>query len=412
MAAMLRIGFLGALAVPGLFAPCLALDPSVKVQTRAVEAIDGGRADDAVDLLERATAEDPGAIVLLDLLGKAYLKTGQESLAEEIAERILRAFPDRHPTRLWLGQLLERQGRLREARRHYRILVAAPQAVPEAKELAAIGLARSHLRDREHAEAWRVMAWFLEKNPGGDAVLGSLRSAEPDAGDRELEAARRALETDGSPLPGPEALVPVARALRAEGKRAQAIRVLEKLILARGALEEPAGLLGDLYLETGREADALALAEAWQREAPGSRFGELLLLRALDAQGRDAEAFAEAERLIAEHAREPDWAAPLLEVLIALDQPIEVLEAWRRTGPDPPPAARGALARLFRRAGGRALAEGDPRKAVELIGEAVRLVPGDGAARRELGWAPRYSLRQGIARMAEWMDNAGTEYVA
>jgi dolichol-phosphate mannosyltransferase len=31
-------------------------------------------------------------------------------------------------------------------------------------------------------------------------------------------------------------------------------------------------------------------------------------------------------------------------------------------------------------------------------------------AQRVLGWSPKHSLKEGVARMAEWMDAVGADY--
>lgn len=88
---------------------------------RGREAIEAGRADEAIAPLERASALEPESNSILEALGTTYLKVG----FHQRAARVFRSIVERDPVDAYahycLGRALDRLNEVVEARQHYRL---------------------------------------------------------------------------------------------------------------------------------------------------------------------------------------------------------------------------------------------------------------------------------------------------
>jgi len=420
------------------FLSCFALaqTPERNARARAVDALAKGRPRDAVALLEAQVEADPGAVELMDLLGRAYQRAGEAAKATETAERLLRAFPERHTTRLWLAQLLETLGRRDEAESHYGWLADAPADAPvvpaDTATLARLGLARVLLAARRFVEVREVVEPLLNVNPHGEAAGLEVRSLEEEGLlDRAIETARLRMEVlpeakmrlasllrrrglrayreadleratvelrEAAFLaPEPPVLQDLATILKAAGNREEAVQTLWSVIASEGPLAPAAEVLGVLLLECGRSAEALGLAASAIERDPRARFAQILRLKALAAQGRELEAARETGRLGREHGTDSEWATAVVAALGAMEKPEAAIESWLRAVPRPPPESRAPLVHLLLKVGGRALREGDASRALDLHRQAFGLAAEDAPVRRALARAQRSLGNPGAA---------------
>ena len=88
---------------------------------RGKEAIEAGRADEAIAPLERASTMEPDSNSILESLGVTYLKVG----FHQRAARVFRTIVERDPVDAYahycLGRALDRLNEFTEARQHYRL---------------------------------------------------------------------------------------------------------------------------------------------------------------------------------------------------------------------------------------------------------------------------------------------------
>lgn len=88
---------------------------------RGLVALRSGRADEAIAVLERASALEPDSNSVLEALGTTYLKVGFHDRATRAFETILERDPVDAYAHYCLGRALDRTGDVVAARRHYRL---------------------------------------------------------------------------------------------------------------------------------------------------------------------------------------------------------------------------------------------------------------------------------------------------
>ncbi len=220
-----------------------------------------GKAAEAIPLLEKAAAENPGNAEYQHLLGRALWNTGNR----EAAVRSYAEAASLEPAyRLGYAQALETVGRLDDASAEFEAVVAAQPGSAIAQE----GLGRLYYRRGEFAKALPLLEG-LAGQTRDPVVLQQLAYAAEKTGDRE-----RAIATYRDVL-AVEPRANVARGLLAEslmsaGRKDDAIGVLqeglqrapEAPLLQRG--------LGSVLERSGRAAEAAAAYREYARLAPNA----------------------------------------------------------------------------------------------------------------------------------------------
>jgi len=268
-------------ATPGVFSfggppspgPSLS-PPSQPVDTDAEAArrlMAQGNATEAIPLLEKAAADNPGNAEYRHLLGRALWSTGnREGAVQSYAE----AASLEPSYRLGYAQALETVGRLDDATAEFEAVVAAQ---PESA-IAQEGLGRLYYRRGEFAKAVPLLEG-LAGQTRDPVVLQQLAYAAEKAGDRE-----RAIATYRNVL-AVEPRADVARGLLAEsllaaGRKDDAVGVLqeglqrspEAPLLQRG--------LGSVLERSGRAAEAAVAYREYARLAPNAPDAAAIAARA------------------------------------------------------------------------------------------------------------------------------------
>ena len=97
------------------------------------------RMTEAIALLRKIVAQDPGNMLANRDLGGAYLELKQYAKAREVLARVLTAAPNDYVTRYQLGLACEHSGLLQQAKEHLEAACAiAPDSVPCKTELEAV----------------------------------------------------------------------------------------------------------------------------------------------------------------------------------------------------------------------------------------------------------------------------------
>ena len=162
---------------------------------------------------------------------------GQVAKAEQAASRLLSARPDLRPARVILGFAALRAGRLKESSRSFESVLAV-----EPNDVAAlVGLAS-----------------VLRKQGLLDQALPLYSKAER-LRPRDSALSRRTSEVK---LAVAEAAIARAGSLSAEGKKAEAILMLQKALEVAPELSPVRLELADLLVESGRRTEALSVLGA------------------------------------------------------------------------------------------------------------------------------------------------------
>jgi len=259
---------------------------------------------EAIPLLQEMVAAHKDDIRLLDALGTAYLRSGQQTLAMETFDKVLRLRPDSAPLQLRMGQLKLSRGDTAGAITHLRKAVELdPKAVEPRSAMAA-----AHLRAGNPAEARKVAAALQKdqpKHPAGFALEGDIAMAERRFGDA-AGAYRKSLAVQKT--------VPVQmqlhRALSAGGMAGEADTVLQALVKERP--DDPAVRMyaGDSEASRQRWSNALGHYEAVIGKQPNNA---LALNNAAWAKHelKDPKALEYAERAFSAAPQ----AAPVMDTL-------------------------------------------------------------------------------------------------
>ena len=231
-----------------------------------------GKAAEAIPLLEKAAAENPGNAEYQHLLGRALWDTGDREGALRSHADAARLEPAAYGVSY--AEALEIAGRSDEAAAAFEAVLAAQPANTIAQE----GLCRLYYRRGEYAKALPLLE-ALAAQTRHPVVMQQLAYAAEKTGDRE-----RAIATYRDVL-AVEPRADVARELLAEslmaaGRKEDAIDVLreglqrtpEAPLLQRG--------LGSALERTGRPAEAAAAYREFVRLAPNAPDAPQLAARA------------------------------------------------------------------------------------------------------------------------------------
>lgn len=230
-----------------------------------------GRRESAAKTLARlaaATTDRAEQARVRETLGRAYLRQGRLSAAEEQFAQILRLDAERHEIRAERARLLVRLGRRAEAREELgELLTKAPESFPGRMELARL----------------------------------LIQAGELDAAVRELE---RAVEIAPESV---QAHVALGRVYQMRGDDDAAEQELKAARRSEPGMLEAALALGDYYAERRRWPEARAVYEAVLSQAPGLIEARLALADVFRAVGQ------------AERSRKEYGAAIALDRRLTLD---------------------------------------------------------------------------------------------
>ncbi|HVW74931.1 MAG TPA: tetratricopeptide repeat protein [Rhizomicrobium sp.] len=331
------------------------------------------RFPEAENLLVRARAAAPGQPQIALALGRALAEQGRDDEAIAIFQSAT-ALTD---ARYELGSALQRLGRLDEAERAFRDLLAiAPDHVP-----AHLALGGVLIEARRPTEAEAVLRAGLSHPapPRLAAMLHtnlglSLRHQRRDA--EALAAYDRAAALEPA-LPGLD--IHRAEALQNLRRYDEALDTYRKAIAARPEDSEAHRLYNDLLYRLRRDDYLKSYANA-----PPTRALLLGKARFLAEEKRGEECLAIYRELLSRDASDPHAALGAAEALILMNRPQEAVSAYdallsRHRG-DAPLHARAAQA---------ALLAGDPERALRLTGRGLETSPHDQACLAMTGLALR-----------------------
>jgi tetratricopeptide (TPR) repeat protein len=250
-----------------------------------------GRGKEAVEELEKSRSLAPENRLVLFQLASAYGDVGRLSEAAELLRDLARDLPDQAGVRLFLGEVLARQGDFDGALESFRAgLRAIPTDEPEAAE-------------RRDAVRRRIAAAWLGRSRAdeAEAVLAGLERPD-DLRSLEIRA-RTALRSGVA-----SDVFALCKKIRDKGEaglaaslEGEALASSGKLEKARAKFDEAAGLLGpeawaraaETWRAAGRDDEAERVLRGWVRKEPESGAARFGLGAFLERSKRYDEAEAE-----------------------------------------------------------------------------------------------------------------------
>ena len=280
------------MTVAAYFWLLLAAQPSVTdLINEGAKAIDAGRYDDAVKILQQAVAKVPDDIAAQFQLGLAYSLSGQDSAAIETFRKTLTLKSDLYEAQVNLGHLYVRNKDYPAAEQWLKLAVTQKPKAERPNYL----LGQALMAQGKAAEAEPLFRTILEINPksiDGLVAVGRCLTLQK----KPLEAAaifQQALMLEPS---NRDLLLETASLYEASGKRKEAIELYAKVPDDPAARER----LGNLLLEDGRPEEAIPHLEAAQTKSPTS-----------------ANRFALAMAYV--RVKKPELAIPLVEKILQTD---------------------------------------------------------------------------------------------
>lgn len=211
---------------------------------RANMALQKGDAVTAITDLRSVLRDQPTSVPLMRALAKAHLQNDEPSLAEEALRNALQSNPGDNAARKELAQLLVQQGKPDQARSlldqlskekggsDLEVLDSQFKAEMLSKDYIA---AQKTAEKRQQLRPKEALGWYF-------AGLVAEGKADKNAARKQFEIA---LQKQPS---GAEPLVALVRMDVQEGKRAQAMQRLEKVLAANPAHAIALNLKGELFL--------------------------------------------------------------------------------------------------------------------------------------------------------------------
>lgn len=235
------------------------------------------KAAEAIPLLERAAADDPGNAEFRQLLGRALWETGDRDGALRRYSEAARMEPARY--RLGYAQSLEIAGQLEAAVAEFEGVYAAQPGSTITRE----GLARLYFLRGDYAKALPLLQQTVAETHDL-AVMQQVAYALDKTGDRDgaAEAYRRMLAV--------EPRADVARSLLAEnlfvqGRKDEALAVLQEGLQRSPETPLLQRKLGVILERSGRNAEAAAAYREYARLAPNAPDAAELTARAARLAG-------------------------------------------------------------------------------------------------------------------------------
>lgn len=327
-----------------------------------------GRREEAIGLLERATALKPDDLATLGNLAAAYASLKRFAEAEQQFRAALVLDPTAASAQYNLGSVLKDQGRLEEALAAFQTVLALdPRHANAARQEAALLQALERPAEAVAAAYDRAIA-LNPDNPRLHFQRGRIRhqrGARPAA----IEDFTRALALKPDYLP---AMVNLGAALQEEGRHVEAEATHRRALAQDPTALEPIRNLASLLQKIGKRTEALELRQRETRIAPDEAEGHNALGNLLNELDRFEEACRAFERAL---QLKPDSAAALSNLAYALSG-LEQFELARQTAEraiacDPSHAnAYSALGHIYH-------AQGDNHRAIEAWRRGLEAAPDD-----------------------------------
>jgi predicted Zn-dependent protease len=266
-------------ASPGVFAfggsPAPAPSPAPVVETDADlgrRLLGQGRAAEAVPLLERAAAADPGNAELQYTLGRALWASGSREAGVRSYGEAARLAPVAY--RLLYAQALQELGRVDEAADEMQAFLAAQPG----DTLAQDALSRIYYGRGDFARAVPLLEAIAARTRD-PVILQQLGYAAGRAGDRERSVAayREALALQPAAQVARSLL---ADSLVAAGQKDEALAVVQEGLQRTPESPRLQRALGSVLEEMGRRAEAAAAYREYARLAPNAADAAALSARA------------------------------------------------------------------------------------------------------------------------------------
>lgn len=275
----------------------------------------GGNFDEALAAAKDMRSRMPDSPMPYNMEGGVHLAKKDFSAARAAFEQALARKGDYAPALLNMGRLSVQDGDLATARRYFARaadadsrsvhaymgladvetresnpkaamswLDKAAAAVPEALP-PRLGRIELMLRQNEAQKALLAARELVQAHPDQPQALQALAKAQWTAGEQSSAIATLRRVAELSPRSA-AAQVEVARALVHRNDPAAAQQALERALkIDPGHLPAHAELIG-LALRSGRQQEALRLAQSWRERHPDNVTGDLLVADVLIASGR------------------------------------------------------------------------------------------------------------------------------
>lgn len=306
----------------------------------AQQLVDEGRFPEAIEAYRRATEAAPRESRPWLRLGDLYLRTGDRKAARECYERVARVF-------------VEDGIPLKAAAVYKQILKLEPDDIP-----AHVALADSYLKLGLVNEATSSLesAVHIATREGRreDSILPLQKLTELRPDDvRLLVRLAEALSASHRTKDAAEAFERAAALLQREGRRAEFIKVAERLLYHRPEDAETARNLAEAYLDEGDQKRALARLQLCFKADPRDTETLMLLARAFLGLGQEEKAISVYREVAAIHEtsnRPEAQLAAMEEILkhspqdeLALEVVERLRPVVRAAQPTAPPAAPSAV---------------------------------------------------------------------
>ena len=268
-------------------------DTADRLLTRAAQLHRAGEVAGAIKLYREVVEKAPGHAAALNLLGLAYVQSGEAERAVPLLQKALALNPGLPSGHYNLGTILQGLKRYDQARRHYELaLVQQPNDAELHSNLGTV------LRALDRAEEAVIhFRRALELQPKFAAAHCNLGNALHTLGRNEEACAAfeqaLALKPDLA-----EAYLNWGRALTALGRQEEALARFETAVSLKG--DDPNGHLyrGNALQKLGRYPEALACHEKALALDPAYADAHISLGVALEALDRNEEALRSYDRAI------------------------------------------------------------------------------------------------------------------
>jgi len=306
-----------------------------------------GETSQAIELLNTTLTQLPKSIELRQVLANLYLSAQDQARAEEQLRKVIELEPTKLAHRYQLARLLTATRRIDDADR---VMQEAMKAVPDSDEAKLVYVEFiSSQRSREAAE--KTLREFAAANPKKYGLQLGLATFQQRGGKTAdaIETYRAVVARDGAGPDGLTARNRIAAIHAAQGRYDEARKLIEEVLQKNPRDNDALTLRGNILLENGDAAAAVADLRAVLRDQPNAVNVRRVLARAHLASGETG--LAEENLRAAAAAAPTDIAVrtELAQLLVQTQHVDEAAELLEKSVHDAPtdPAAREALVRFY-----------------------------------------------------------------